>query len=659
MQLRGEQYLACVESVATEVTNAVISWGSTLVVLNNLRENMNSTLLNKMSTVRDINNSYMDVGSATEMANKVVAAGLMFDAIGRVILPENNRTSSHIEDSMDDINNLFEQHAMARNAERIEKERLAEEARLKKRSGRFGPDEIFRQEDFQEAEDAATSCSTVSGFNKRTVNVGFYLENEIMVPLKKRRTGQADLNAMNTAVETIETRDPGGVNTSNPLSVMLLNQLAASDPAFQAAFHSPTRPTVSHDDNGEGKKSTEGGEGFDEGGPAEMAWGVIGPAVEAQIGSGSINDSGGSGVPIGGKPSGYHDVKYSSLAAEPASAISEDTSLLAPVRVGRPASAYGLDKNVYEDGQGVRYKGFSHIPLATTTEGPMEFGGMLDRLESNVPIDISDSEEEEEVEEKKADDEDDFDLDVTEDAESMSSKQEKGYIFPDSISLSSETQASDIMRYRNSIKRTNYDPEIVSLASESVAAPTWIKERNSFGESDDKSINSELTDPLELLKPLGFHSNRSKGDDSESEVSLESSSVMLPSSFAPSNDSTSNHLNDHTGDGNIKDALDRISAEKRIYKLRVNVSDEKDSTESSDDETDGGIDIILDENLNSDSDGTSATESGDGDVSSSSSEEESGPETSSSESDDMSDSGDDITDADSDIGKLTSCFQLV
>ena len=33
------------------------------------------------------------------------------------------------------------------------------------------------------------------------------------------------------------TLDPGGVNTFNPLSVMLLNQLVTSDPQFHGAIH--------------------------------------------------------------------------------------------------------------------------------------------------------------------------------------------------------------------------------------------------------------------------------------------------------------------------------------------------------------------------------------------------------------------------------------
>ena len=190
----GESFVKVVEAVASEVTNAVISWGTTLVVLSNLRENLNSTLLQQLSVAHNIDEQYKNTSSGAEMLAKVALTAGMFDALGRLIRPPAAENSSHTEETMDDIDILFEKHNRARN----EKIAEAEAVRMRKRQGRFGPDEIFRKNMFdQENADNASGRTTISGFHKRTVNAGFYLEKEVFQPIKKRRTGKADLNVVN------------------------------------------------------------------------------------------------------------------------------------------------------------------------------------------------------------------------------------------------------------------------------------------------------------------------------------------------------------------------------------------------------------------------------------------------------------------------------
>lgn len=187
--------------MASEVTNAVISWGTTLVVLSSMRENLNSTLLHQLSVTHKLDEKYKNISSGAEMLEKVALTAGMFDALGRLIRPAGPENSTHTEESMEDIEILFEKHNRARNEKLAE----AEAVRLRKRQGRFGPDEIFRKNMFdQEMSDNASGRSTISGFHKRTVNAGFYLEKEVFQPIKKRRTGKADLNAVHDGKKAAE-----------------------------------------------------------------------------------------------------------------------------------------------------------------------------------------------------------------------------------------------------------------------------------------------------------------------------------------------------------------------------------------------------------------------------------------------------------------------
>lgn len=630
---------------------------------------MNSTLLNQISEARRLDEQYHNTSSALQMAQKIVAT-TQFDVLGRWIRPTMEQSSSNAEDQMDDIEVLFEKHALAREARKEQEEAR----RYAKRQGRFGPDELFRAEMFQkELDDNASGRTTVSGFNKRTVNAGFYLEKAVVQPLKKRRTGQADLNAVKAGLEkeTHDLGDPGGVNTSNPLSVMLLNQLATKEPAFRAAFHSPSKlpdpatdveflvqPKTANKNKSKGDDAAET--------KTEMlpeAWGVIGPALCYEMGSTSVQDSGGgSSIPVGGKLHSQNDLRYSSLATAPKSAISEEDSLLAPLRIGRPATAFGLDKRIYVGGQGSKYIGFRHRPISTTMAGgQIELGGMLDRLEGREMVEISDSEtgtveEEQSQPSKLSVYSDDMAYDAIRPAFEQS----------DSVSLSSETVASDRKRYNaalNGLMGIDVDVEdddIISLTSKSVGGSLGrqSRPRTADGLQDDVSVNSELTDPLQRkfhgkpnveIKPVDTNEL-----EEGSVVSLDSVSVNLSSSYALSQNSQSKaSLHKDPRNPSLKIALDNAAKAVPVYQLRASKRNEEEgnSKASTDDDSDnklaaenenGEIADLYERSSNSsyetDSDGDDA------DISNDSESEESEAEETSSESSASSGdgSGDDV-----------------
>ena len=87
---------------------------------------------------------------------------------------------------MGEINRLFDQIATDKKDQREREEAEAAQKAQQRRAGRFGPDEIFDEESEH------SSKYSQSKIKKRTVRAGFWLENEMKSPDRKRRKGFLD-----------------------------------------------------------------------------------------------------------------------------------------------------------------------------------------------------------------------------------------------------------------------------------------------------------------------------------------------------------------------------------------------------------------------------------------------------------------------------------
>jgi hypothetical protein len=169
----GTKSLDTVENTAIEVVTSVMSWGVTLVVLSVLRD-------------REIQSSMAT--SALLAASSEVPGGIgqSVGGLGAVADPLALIAKVGEAGGMGEINRLFDQIAADKKDQREREETEAAQKAQRRRAGRFGPDEIF-----DEVSENSSKYSQ-SKIKKRTVRAGFWLENELKSPERKRRKGFLD-----------------------------------------------------------------------------------------------------------------------------------------------------------------------------------------------------------------------------------------------------------------------------------------------------------------------------------------------------------------------------------------------------------------------------------------------------------------------------------
>lgn len=174
---KGNAIISLIENTASEVVSSVISWATTLVVLNSIHEREQDifeqeqaalSCLMQQSRLESSSDQRIDHLGMIAQVGENINRG--FDRLFGAIAEEKNEQRRLHEDRM-------EQHHNTR------------------RTGRFGVDELF-----DEASEASSKNSK-SKIKKRTVRAGFWLETEVSAPDKKRRKGI--LNGFEEATQAI------------------------------------------------------------------------------------------------------------------------------------------------------------------------------------------------------------------------------------------------------------------------------------------------------------------------------------------------------------------------------------------------------------------------------------------------------------------------
>jgi hypothetical protein len=153
--------------IAQEVVSCAITWGLAIATINLAKKRL-------VAPVEEIVEEDDPIQVALAKLNEALES---MKPLSRSNSPSRH-SMSHAGGSMADVNKMFDVAFNSLENENGTRVELADDNNNDDKFGRFGPDELFQDEEPQVPK---------AGFNKRTVAAGFWLEREAYQPLKRQR----------------------------------------------------------------------------------------------------------------------------------------------------------------------------------------------------------------------------------------------------------------------------------------------------------------------------------------------------------------------------------------------------------------------------------------------------------------------------------------